>query len=275
MYERTYRNVLVPGFFPSVEEQNQHKFTNVIAVINNVDSRAEATAYAEKIMTLGEIDKYIFVFDHIDQALEKTGLTYVDLGVLVHFNDWALAGAFTARSPWLVNWDAEIRMIKPMNWIDPSIEFLSANSYVFVASPNPNPDWVRGSLTKQRTMQLNGNFATGYSFSDQVFLGRTKQFASPIYKEKCLASLRFPLAYLGSTFEKRIDSYMRNNKIKRAIYIPAEYRHPEETIGLGYPKELSKIDKFKIIRNEYIHRKLRNRNIIRLLRLFNKEHLAV
>jgi hypothetical protein len=218
---------------------------------------------------------YIFVSDHIDKALEKTGLNYDDLGVVGNYTNWALAGVCAAKSPWFVIWDAEIWMTKPMNWIDPSIEFISANSSVFVASPNLNPDWVHGSITKQKTMRLNGDFATGYSFSDQVFLGKTEQFARPIYNEKCLASLRFPLAHLGSVFEERVDSYMRNNKLKRCIYIPAEYRHPEETIGLGYPKGLSRIEKFKLIRNQYIHRKLRDRPIIWMLKIFNMEHLAV
>ena len=92
MYERTYRKVLVPGFFSSIEEQNRRKFTNIIAIINNVDSREEATALAEKLLASGEINRYIFVSDHIDQALKKTGLTHADRGIVANYTNWALAG---------------------------------------------------------------------------------------------------------------------------------------------------------------------------------------
>ena len=74
MYERTYRKVLVPGFFPAVEKQNCRSFANRIAIINNVDSRKDAASRAELLLASGEIDRYFFVADHIDQALAKTGL---------------------------------------------------------------------------------------------------------------------------------------------------------------------------------------------------------
>jgi hypothetical protein len=165
-------------------------------------------------------------------------------------------------------------MNKPFNWIEPSIEFMEKNDNILVSSPNHHPDWVRSSI-KKGNYQCIGDFGVGYGFSDHVFLARAKQFSSPIYKEKCIASLRYPLAHLGSVFEERIDSYMRNKRLKKAIFIPAAYNHPEETIGLGYTRKVSRIHKLKMIRNEYLHRKLRNQYICRLLRFIGKDHLIV
>jgi hypothetical protein len=183
-------------------------------------------------------------------------------------------GVCIAQSPWFVIWDSEISLVEATNWIDPSINFLDENNRAFVASPNHHPEWLRGSINNKNTI-LSGNFALGYGFSDQVFLARTAQFAQPIYDEKCLASLRYPLAHQGSVFEERVDAYMRNHRLKRAIYVPVVYHHPEETIGLGYPKDMSKIEYFKMKRNEYIHRKLRNRYISKLLRWLGMEHLCI
>ena len=139
-----------------------------------------------------------------------------------------------------------------MNWIDPSIEFMNTNNNVLTSSPNHHPEWVQSSIRKGN-FQLAGDFGLGYHFSDQVFLARTEQLARPIYNEKCIASLRYPLAHLGSVFEMRVDAYMRNHRLKKAIFIPAVYNHPEETIGLGYPQGLSRIARLKMIRNEYIY----------------------
>jgi hypothetical protein len=163
-------------------------------------------------------------------------------------------------------------MNEPCNWIDPSIEFMNANNNVLTSSPNHHPEWVQSSIRKGN-FQLVDDFGLGYHFSDQLFLARTEQFARPIYNEKCIASLRYPLAHLGSIFEMRVDAYMRNHRLKKAIFIPAVYNHPEETIGLGYPQGLRKIEKLKMIRNEYIYRKLRDRPICGLLKIIGKEHL--
>jgi hypothetical protein len=274
MYERTYRKALVPGFFPAIEAQNLRPFANKIAVINNVEAPEDAARLAKQLVAMGEIDRFVFVSDYIDQALDKTCLTHADLGNVANYTNWALVGVCIAQSSWFVIWDSEISLAEPINWIDPSIEFLTENNRVLVASPSPDPGWLRGSI-KNKTATLSGNFALSYGFSDQVFLARTDQFARPIYGEKCLASLRYPLAHLGSVFEERVDAYMRNRRLYRAIYTPAVYHHPEETIGLGYPKDMSKVEYLKLKRNQYIHRKLRNRNISRLLRWIGMEHLCV
>ena len=119
------------------------------------------------------------------------------------------------------------------------------------------------------------DFAIGYGFSDQVFLVHTKQLCQPIYKETCIASLRYPLAHMGSIFEKRIDAYMRKNRRLRAIYMPTIYVHPQENCGTPYPSEISLREKYLKIRNKYIYRKLRNKYISKFLQFIGKHYLRV
>jgi|LGVF01.1.fsa_nt_gb hypothetical protein len=78
-FERTYTRVLSKGFFPSIEEQNQYRFSKKIALINNVQSRKDASIRADILIERGEIDAYYFVADYLDQALEKTGSNYPSL----------------------------------------------------------------------------------------------------------------------------------------------------------------------------------------------------
>lgn len=271
-YERTFRDVLSPGFFPRIEEQNRMRFSERIVVINNVLSPADARARAEDLVGCGEIDRFVFVSEVLEEALRITGMSRDDLGRFPQFVDWGLVTVSCARSPWLLHWDAEVSMEKPGNWVGPAIERMTANDSLFVANPDFHPEAVRGGIRKG-LYAVEGDFALGYGFSDQVFLARTERLARPIYRETCLASLRFPLAHMVSSFEMRIDAYMRNHRLFRAIYLPAVYRHPPETEGSAYPGEMTAMDRLRKTRNEYLHRKLRSRNVSRVLEWIGKSHL--
>ncbi|MDO9559248.1 MAG: hypothetical protein Q7I89_06130 [Syntrophales bacterium] len=273
-YERTYRTVLALGFFPSIEAQNRRRFCNRIAIINNVDDREDAAKRAIALVEAKEIDEFIFVSDVIDRVLVRTGLKRKDLGRFPHFIDWGLVTVCSARSEWLLHWDAEISMPEAVNWVDPAIGLMKENESVFTANPSRYPEWVEGGIRKKLLRQYR-DFSLGYGFSDQIFLVRTSRIARPIYNEKCLASLRYPLAHKMSSFEMRIDAYMRNHRLLQAIYIPVIYHHPTETEGLAYPEGTTILERIRKIRNEYMHRKLRNQYISKILDWIGKGHLRV
>ena len=269
-FERTYTKVLSKGFFPSIEEQNQYRFSKKIALINNIQSRKDASIRADILIERGEIDAYYFVADYLDQALQKTGLNYEDLGRTQHYTDCALVTVTLSKSPWLLYWDAEISLRKPVNWIDPAIKLMKNEPFVFVVNPNPDSNWIKDSV-KNGTMEIKGDFALSYGFSDQVFLVRSNELSRPIYKEKCLASLRYPMAHIGSIFEMRVDAYMRTHRRLRATYISATYINPDNE-GLSYPPELSWIERIRKVRNEYLHRKLRNKYVLKILKFIGLDN---
>ena len=57
-----------------------------------------------------------------------------------------------------------------------------------------------------------------------MYLIKTEDFNKPIYSEKHTKSERYP-AYAGELFEKRIDSWIRNNKFNRVTYKHDSYYH--------------------------------------------------
>lgn len=227
-YERTYRDVLRPGFFPRIEQQNLHEL-NKIAIINNVDDRPAVQRQADKLVSSGELDAYYFVSDHIKSALELLQLEPSDLGSIPYFVNWGLVMVTTPGSPWLMHWDAEIRLERECDWLSPAVNFMQHHPEIATANPN----WKKQTLAKE-TLREDGDFALGYGFSDQLFLARRAELAQPIYDYACAASLRYPLAHLGSTFEKRIDAYMRRTRRMRATFKPLRYIHPENE-GVLHP----------------------------------------
>lgn len=228
-FERTYRTILSPGFFPRIEAQNLRPFERKVALINNVLDVQDARSRAERLVGLGELDAHYVVAEHIDRALTQVGLVRKDLGRAPHFTDCALVAVTVSKGPYLLYWDAEVKLQEACNWIDPAIQLLEQDNRILVANPN----WKLPTLDRE-TLETTGEFVLGYGFSDQLFLVRRDELARPIYKCFCPASLRYPMAHTAAIFELRVDAYMRTHRRLRATYTRAVYEHPESE-GALYP----------------------------------------
>ncbi|GHV56053.1 hypothetical protein FACS1894182_01830 [Bacteroidia bacterium] len=87
-----------------------------------------------------------------------------------------------------------------------------------------NPAWnlsYRNARKESGGGQI-GHFQTGYGFSDQCYLVRTNDFRAPIYNYTHPASERYP-EHGGESFEKRVDSWMRSNSLKRLTSVQESY----------------------------------------------------
>ena len=228
-YERTYRSVLAPGFFPAIEAANHRRFGCRTALINNVDDRAAAEALAQALVEAGEIDRFVFVEHRIATALAKCGLTTAELQPISHWTDFALVIATLDGPDWFVHWDAEVVLRDPVDWVGPAIELMDADPRILCANPNstdpPDSPWFDERV---------GDFGLGQGFSDQVYMGRRREFGAPIYSQWCIARWRYPLCELGAVFEARIDAHMRHNGRLRATHRFAYYEHASE-MGVAYP----------------------------------------
>lgn len=229
-FERTYRSVLAPGFFRDLEQQNRFEFARRVALIGNVHNRADAAWLAQSRIDDGEIDAVLWVEDHLPTALERTGLAQRDLGEVPYFTDWALVAVTVPGCDWLLHWDADVRLEAPVDWITPAVALMEDDHRVLVANPN----WEAGTLAAE-AVEHRPPFVIGRGFSDQVFLVRRSQLAAPIYSERCIARLRYPVAHLGHIFEARVDAYMRHNDRLRATHQHARYLHPWNPQSTAYP----------------------------------------
>lgn len=229
-WERDYRQVLAPGRFPELAGQSRFPFARRVALVNNVEDRDDAERRARALVEAGEIDDFAFVADRLPAALAATGLTQRDLEGVRHYSDAPLVAITLDASPWLVYWDAEVRLRQPADWITPSIERMERDPRILVA----NPAWTDDTLEAE-TIERDGDFALGLGFSDQLFLVRRAELARPVYRERCVAALRYPLAHVGPVFEARVDAWMRHHGRLRATYTPVTYVHPPGGAGASYP----------------------------------------
>lgn len=246
-FERTYRETLRPGFFPGIEAQNCRRFARRVALINNVDDLTDARARADRLVAAGEIDEYHLVAEHIDRALGNCGLTRADLGRIPHYSDCALVAVTLPGAPWLLYWDAELSVSHAFDWVGPSIRLMEGDARVLVANP---ASWR--AEVRFLTLEVSGDFALSYSFSDAVFLARRPDLSGPHYRHTCPASLRYPLAHIDAVFEQRLESYMRAHRRLRASHLGVVYSHPE-TEGAAYPGE-GRMERFRRLRNHLVFR---------------------
>jgi hypothetical protein len=229
VYERTVRDVLAPGVLAEIAAGSAFSFARRTLLVNNVTSRSEVLRLAGERIAAGELDHVAFVEEHLDEALRVTGLTRAELEPIPYFTDWAIVAATMPGPEWVLHWDAEVRMIAPVDWITLALELMGRDPRVMIA----NPYWNVPTL-EQTTFERDGEFALGHGFSDQVWLARRAQLSRPIYHERSLARLRYPMAHVGHIFEARVDAYLRRQGRLRATHVRATYRHPPN-MGVSYP----------------------------------------
>ena len=214
-YERTYRDVLRPGYFGDLVASNLRPMDEVVALINNVQDPDDARDRAEALIRGGEISSFAFVGDHMQAALKQARLPSRMLRRRPYLLDYGLVMPHVTSTEWLLGWDAETRLIVPTNWIDPSIELMESDSRVFHASLNWRPAEAGEAGLESERVETSGDFALNWGFSDQLFLLRRMDLARPIYRSFAPAAIvrHAPHPY---TFEYRVECHQRAARRFRA-----------------------------------------------------------
>ncbi len=232
-YERTYRDVLRPGYVSEVAGSQGYRFGSITVLVNNVAERADAEVRAKRLLAEdSSVGRVLFVSDHLGRALRTTGLRHQDLRRAPHFSDCALVAVTLDGPDWLVYWDADVRLVHPGDWVDPTLKAIEADARLVVGNPN----WAGDGSSEREALWRRGDFGIGYGFSDQVFLARRSELGRPIYRNVAPASWRYPMAHIEPVFEQRVDAWMRRTGRLRTTFLPVTYFHPDHG-RTTYPPE--------------------------------------
>lgn len=228
-YERTYRDVLSPGWFSAAVAQHRFPFARRVALVNNTLDPQAAGALAEARRIDGEIDLWYAVADRLPEALRRTGLAPRHIKRLPHFTDCCLVAVCLPGPDWVCYWDADAKLERDCDWVSPTVEFMLDREDVAVGEPN---DQYLGCVERE-AIGYSGDFALRYGLCDVAFLVRRQEFARPIYRLHAPASWRYPLAPIGALFDQRADAYLRRRGRLRATYRPVRWQHLAP-VGLNY-----------------------------------------
>ena len=229
-YERTWRDVLRPGYFPGVVAQNRFAFDEVVALVNNVERRDEVTERAQSLLDAGEITSFAFVADHVPAAMEAAGLSRRALRRRPYLLDYGITMPHVVSTEWLLGWDAEAHLMEPADWVTPSLELMLQDRRVFHTSLSwPALPHEPGALGE--AVEMKGPWSLNFGFSDQLFLLRRRELIGPIYRSFAPAAAvrHAPHPY---TFEYRVEAHQRATGRMRASLTTVEYATNDLEIGV-------------------------------------------
>ncbi|MBP2644562.1 MAG: hypothetical protein H6Q75_2 [Firmicutes bacterium] len=222
-YEKDWEFLLKTNRLEQMIHYNNYPFTHKILYINNITSRNEVEEYAKKYMASGIITNYIFVQDYQKEALNFFEIEENSFDGGLYYSIQHLAAIYLCPTPYLLGFTGDSMLAKPFNWIESAIKKLNCSEILKVANPTWNHRYLEA---KEESLYELEDFYISYGFSDQCYLIEADQFRAPIYNEKNIISERYPL-YGGNTFEKRVDSWMRNHHFYRLTHKYISYIHKD------------------------------------------------
>lgn len=220
-WEGDWKLLLKTNRLQLLAERNSLPFAEKVLMINNVKDYTAAGRYAKLAIDRGWITKYIVVEDHADEALVFFGLSRKELGRAYVYSVAELVSIYLCSTKFLLHFSSDSIPASKYEWIPQAIDLFNSDPRVKVS----NLTWdFKFREAKAESFEESQDFYIGYGFSDQCYLIRTEDFRARIYHEYHPASQRYP-AHGGELFEKRVDSWMRNNRYLRATFKHGTYSH--------------------------------------------------
>lgn len=224
-YEGDWRTLLKTDRLKNIIQSCNYSFAFKGLIINNVNNNEEVTFYAEQAIQCGIIDAYYFSNDYNIEVLKNFKIERRSFLTDACDGYWYSIAPLTAIYLCKTNYllyltcDCEILPNKT-NWIELGKNLLLQDEYLVV-----NPTWTyQPELVKKESLREFESYYKNEGFSDQCFLIDRKPFLESIYNEHHPSSNRYPV-YSGNSFERRVNSYMRNHHKYRIVLKNVSYLH--------------------------------------------------
>ena len=221
VWEKDWKYILMGDYLEKMISLCNYNFEQKNLIINNVKDRILVTKYAEIKKRNGVIDNYYFAEDYAEEVLAHFNIDKDKFDGGYYYSIAELVSIYLCNTKYLLHFSSDSYLVDCKNdWIAESIKIFNERSDVIVANPIWNYEFENAC---NESFGEIDNFFLGFGFSDQCFLIKTDVFKKDIYNERNLDSERYP-KYGGELFEKRVDSFMRNNNLyritnKHQIYI--------------------------------------------------------
>lgn len=216
-YEKDWR-LLFSGHIEKLIEDCDYPFDKKILHINNVDDVTLVKKEADKLIDKGIIDSYIVVEPYAEEVLRFFQIDKDSFNGGYYYSITELTAIYLCDTDYLVHFSGDSSLVHKngYNWIKDSLDLFEKDEKVICT----NPTWMYEDLNFSKDM-----WRYELGFSDQVYCIITDIFKKPIYNEKNSASERYP-KHGGDSFEKRIDSYLRNKDLYRGNHRHVFYKSP-------------------------------------------------
>ncbi|MCU0351842.1 MAG: hypothetical protein MUF43_13605, partial [Flavobacterium sp.] len=216
-YEGDWRSLLKTNRLENIISSCQYKFNFKGLIINNVQNKEEVEFFAKRHLNLGVIDAYYFSDDLSATVLESFNIKRKSF--ITDFCDgyWysiaPLTAIYLCKTSYLLYLTCDCEILPyQTNWIEYGKKLLSEDENFVI-----NPIWTyQPELAIKESISEFKDYYKNEGFSDQCFLINRKPFSEAIYNEHHPSSNRYPV-YSGHSFERRVNSYMRNHSKYRIV----------------------------------------------------------
>ena len=223
VWEKDWDLIMKTPFLERTIERCGDLVSNRVLYINNVENVQKVIKVANQLVSKGAIDRWILVEDYAGQALSYFNLSKDKLGVGYYYSIAELVSIYLCNTKYLLHFSGDATVLKgaPKDWLAQGIKVLEEHPNVVVF----NLSWTNDLKSiRDESEGEDGNCFYGYGFSDQMYLIRAADYKQKIYEYYNAASERYP-TFAGELFEKRVDSWMRENQLLRATYKHGNYFH--------------------------------------------------
>jgi hypothetical protein len=223
VWERDWEFVLEKSRLAALMERCHYSFHHKTLMINNFKDYSAVIKRAEILVQDGIIDQFFLVEDYASKALDFFHIDFDSFGSGYVYSIAELVSIYLCRTEYLLHFSGDSLPCAEAkgDWLVKCIDALNSDPNLKVANLTWNHQY---SAAWRESIKTDTDFFIGYGFSDQMYLIRTCDFRAQIYNETNAASSRYP-AYGGNLFERRVDSWMRNNEFLRATYRHSSYIH--------------------------------------------------
>ena len=227
VYENDWEYILKGSYLDKVIARCNYKFKKKVLFINNVDNIEKVKKYADKKVLQGVLDGYFLVDDYANEALNYFKIEKESFKGGYYYSISELVSIYLCETEFLLHFSSDSFLeVNTANWIDNAIKVFKERDDIIVANPSWNLAYKQA---KKESISETHDFYIGYGFSDQCYLIKINVFKGQIYNEKHIDSERYP-EYAGELFEKRVDSFMKNNNKLRITSKNVSYMH------MNFPK---------------------------------------
>lgn len=259
-YEGDWERILMGDRLQTMIKRCNIDFFERALIITNVNDRAKVEQFAIEAVKNKVIDAYYFGEDYSAQLMDAFSIKRKSF-ILDFYDGYCysigpLTAVYQCKSDYLLFFtgDCMVEPDKSSYWITEGMKLLAEDKKILIA--NPLWQYNQGEIDKE-SFKTDKDWYYGYGFSDQCFLVETKRLQGDIYNRYHVDSERYPV-YGGNLFEKRVDSYMRSEKLCRITKKGVCFIH-EKLMNEGLSLEVKKASakkKIKQIASTYL-RKIR------------------
>lgn len=223
VWEKDWDLIMKTPFLRRTIERCGDPISKRVLYINNVENVQKVIKAANHLISKGVIDNWILVEDYVEQALSYFNLSKEKLGVGYYYSIAELVSIYLCDTKYLLHFSGDATILKgaSRDWLAQGVRVLEDNPHVVVF----NLAWTdEFQAMREESESEDENCFYGYGFSDQMYLIRAVDYKQKIYEYYNAASERYP-KFAGELFEKRVDSWMRENQFLRATYKHGNYLH--------------------------------------------------